>query len=110
MPVAVWAPLPENGEAAYWPTDAAARLRTLALMRMYPSQWRVLAVLGPLLALASSVRPGIPLQPVSLRRLRERPMAGPLFYECRRRVTYEDVAGAISRLPGMVASTAGRGE
>ena len=95
LPIEVLAPLPENGPVTYWRADIAARLQTLALMRMYPSQWRVLLVLGPLLAAAFAVRPGLPLQPVSLDRLRERPAAR-LFYERRREVRFGEVADAIS--------------
>jgi hypothetical protein len=67
-------------------------------MRMYPSQWRVLLLLGPLLAWAYAARSGVPLQPVSLDRLHERPTAAALFYERRRTVEFTAVAGAISRL------------
>jgi LmbE family N-acetylglucosaminyl deacetylase len=98
LPVAAWAPLPENGPVTYSPVSAAARIRCLSLMRMYPSQWRVLLLLGPLLAWAYAVRPGVPLQPVSLDRLKARPTAAPLFYEGRPQVEFAAVTAAISRL------------
>jgi LmbE family N-acetylglucosaminyl deacetylase len=98
LPVAVWAPLPENGPVTWSPTTRAMRLRTAALTRKYPSQWRVIVGLGPLLAAASAVRPGVPLQPVSLDRLKERPTTEPLFYERRGEVEFADVARAISQL------------
>jgi LmbE family N-acetylglucosaminyl deacetylase len=98
LPVGIWAPLPENGPVTYLPINAAARLRSLSLIRMYPSQWRVLLLLGPLLAWAYAVRPGVPLQPVSLERLKERRAAGPLFYERHGKIGFAEVASAISRL------------
>jgi LmbE family N-acetylglucosaminyl deacetylase len=96
--VAVLAPLVENGPVTHWPLGVAERIRMLALMGRYPSQWRVLLVLGPLLAAACALRPGLPLQPVSLDRLRGRPTAEPLFYERRREVDPADVSAAISKL------------
>jgi LmbE family N-acetylglucosaminyl deacetylase len=96
--VAVLAPLAENGTATPWPLSAAERIRMLSLMRMYPSQWRVLLGLGPLLAAACAVRPGLPVQPVAMKRLRERPTAAPMFYERRQKVDAAEVTGAIARL------------
>ena len=96
--VAVLAPLAENGPASYRPMSAAERVKVLALTRRYASQWRVLVVLGPLLAAACAVRPGLPMQPVSIDRLRERPSARPLFYERRHEVNATEVSGAIARL------------
>jgi hypothetical protein len=55
-------------------------------------------VLGPLLAPACAVRPGLPIQPVSIDRLRGRPTARPLFYERRGAIDAADVGEAISSL------------
>jgi LmbE family N-acetylglucosaminyl deacetylase len=96
--VAVLAPLAQNGPATAWPLSAAERIRTLALLRLYPSQWRVLLGLGPLLATACAIRPGLPIQSVSLGRLRERPTAAPMFYERRREVDPVEVTRATGRL------------
>jgi LmbE family N-acetylglucosaminyl deacetylase len=95
---AAFAPLAENGPATVWPASAADRFRIIRQMRMYPSQWRVLAVLGPLIAASLLVKRGLFLQPVSRARLGERPTARPLLYERRRGLGFEEVGAAIRGL------------
>jgi hypothetical protein len=97
LPVAVWAPLPENGPATYWPIAAAGRLRTLAnadvsvaVASAQPapplSRPRLCAAAGPAPATGLAARPG------------ERTTAGRLLYEGGREPQFAQVAAAIARL------------
>ena len=47
----------------------------------YPSQWRTIVGLGPVLLWHAILRTSFLAQPIALDRLGERPMPGPLFYE-----------------------------
>ncbi|WP_373988817.1 PIG-L deacetylase family protein [Duganella sp. BuS-21] len=96
----VLAPLAANGaverSAIGWP----ARLRHLALLGRYPSQWKTWLGLFPFV-LWHYLRHGCQqLQPVALARLDQRPHDGPLYYENRRFYTWDamqrDMAGWLA--------------
>lgn len=80
----VMTPLPANGPVSLSPIDWPARLRFLRYCLAYPSQRKVWAWLFPYV-LAHYLLHGVQaLQPVSPRRIGERPHAGPLYYEKRK--------------------------
>lgn len=97
----VLTPLPANGAVERTPIAWRARLRHLARLGRYPSQWKTWLGLFPFV-LWHYLRHGCQqLQPVSLARLAERPHAGPLYYEHRRFYTWDalqrDMAAWLAR-------------
>jgi GlcNAc-PI de-N-acetylase len=90
---ALFAPLPANGPVTPLPlTRRESRLRA-GLIRYFPSQWRSFAGLGPAILWHALASPVMKLQPMSMRRLRERPTAGRLLYEQRYAVRFDEFAG-----------------
>jgi LmbE family N-acetylglucosaminyl deacetylase len=92
--VALFAPLAENGPSTAEPIPGAARLRYLRLSLSYPSQWRTWAVLLPLLAHAYATNPTQQTQQLSMPRLLARPHEGPLLYESRGFMRYDEFRAA----------------
>jgi len=106
---ALFAPLPANGPVSSLPlTPRESRLRA-GLMRYFPSQWRSFAGLGPAILWHALASPVLRLQPMTLRRLWERPTAGRLLYEQRYAVSFAEFAGfaaAFLRGRGIAPGTA----
>jgi LmbE family N-acetylglucosaminyl deacetylase len=84
----VLAPLPDNGAARSWPIAWRERRTFLRLCLSYPSQGATWTGLFPFVLLHYLVRGVQTLQPVDPARLRERPHAGPLYYEKRQFFTW----------------------
>jgi N-acetylglucosamine malate deacetylase 1 len=90
---ALFAPLPANGPVSLLSlTPRESRLRA-GLIRYFPSQWRSFAGLGPAILWHAIASPVLRLQPMSRRRLWERPTAGRLLYEQRYAVSFAEFAG-----------------
>jgi LmbE family N-acetylglucosaminyl deacetylase len=92
----IFAPLAENGAVSAEPIPLAARLRYLSLNFSYPSQWKTWIVLFPLIVFSYWTKPIQEVQGVSILRLLARPHAGPLLYERRNRMTYEQFQTATN--------------
>jgi hypothetical protein len=92
----LFAPLPANGPVSRLElTRRESRLRA-SLIRFFPSQWRTFAGLGPAIFWHSLLRPDLKLQPMLLKRLWERPTAGPLLYEQRYSVSFAEFSACAT--------------
>lgn len=92
----LFAPLPANGPVSPLTlTRRESRLR-LRLIRYFPSQWRSFVGLGPVILWHALASPVLKLQPMTLRRLRERPTAGRLLYEQRSAVGFAEFSGCVT--------------
>ena len=92
----LFAPLPANGPVSPLSlTRRESRLR-LRLIRYFPSQWRSFVGLGPVILWHALVSPVLKLQPMTLRRLWERPTAGRLLYEQRSAVSFAEFGGCVT--------------
>ena len=92
----IFVPLAENGAVSAEPISVTARFRYLRLSLSYRSQWKIWIVLFPLLAFSYWTKPNQETQGVSVRRLLARPHAGPLLYERRTRMTYDQFRAAAN--------------
>jgi len=95
------APLGENGPRQRIGLSPAMWLRFMAAVRFYPSQRKTWFGLWPAMWW-SYLRRGYGFQRLDPERLSQRPHAGPLLYERRFKVAYEEVqalAGAITNRP-----------
>lgn len=93
----VLAPLPDNGPVERSRIGWGARLRHLAWLWCYPSQFKTWIGLFPFV-LWHYLRHGTQqLQAVGLARLAQRPHAGPLYYEKRRFFTWEAMQERTAR-------------
>jgi LmbE family N-acetylglucosaminyl deacetylase len=81
FPFRVFAPLAANGRVNRFRVGRIERLRALMLIRFFPSQVQAFMRLGPFMLLDALWQPGLPIQRVTLTRIRERPMPEPLRYE-----------------------------
>jgi hypothetical protein len=89
LPYALFAPLPENGVPTASALAPCDRWRYLRLTARYRSQAKTLLTLFPML-IAHDLTDGRRwTQPVAPLRLLERPHAGPLLYERRRRYSFD---------------------
>ena len=93
----VMSPIPANGVVEQVPIPWPNRLRFVRKCLGYPSQTRSWLGLFPFAASHYLLVGAECLQDVSAARLRERPHAGPLYYERRRFSTWAQVSGAIER-------------
>ena len=78
---ALFAPLAENGVVRVDSVDARLAFARAAMVLRYPSQWRSIIGLGPVLLWHAIIRTPFVAQPIALDRLGRRPMQGPLLYE-----------------------------
>jgi LmbE family N-acetylglucosaminyl deacetylase len=85
----VLAPLPQNGAPQAWTIPWRDRRIFLRHCLSYPSQRVTWTGLFPFVLLHYLVRGVQTLQPVAPARLRERPHAGPLYYEKRKFFSWE---------------------
>jgi LmbE family N-acetylglucosaminyl deacetylase len=92
-----FAPLPENGPVARRPLARDEALRWAAGVRHFPSQLTTWLGLWPAM-FVSVARYGWGVQRLSPERLRERPHAGPLYYERVYGVPYDEVRAAAEAL------------
>jgi hypothetical protein len=92
----IFAPLAENGAVSAEPMSLTSRFRYLRLNFYYPSQWKTWIVLFPLIAFSYWTKPNQETQHVSMQRLLARPHTGPLLYERRSRMTYEQFRAAAN--------------
>ena len=92
----IFAPLAEYGAVSAEPIPLAARLHYLRLNFSYPSQWKTWIALFPLIVFSYWTKPNQEVQRVSLLRLLHRPHGGPLLYERRNRMTYEQFQTAAN--------------
>jgi LmbE family N-acetylglucosaminyl deacetylase len=90
----LFAPLPANGRVTAIPLTRQEALLRASLMRWYPSQWRVLAGLGPALVWHGATATALKAQPLRLDRLYERPMPERLFYERGHRTRFDEFAAS----------------
>ena len=81
FPFRVFAPLSANGEVRRLQASRLARLRTVALIRFFPSQVEAFVRLGPFMLIDALWRSGVPVQQSSVARIRQRPTQEPLRYE-----------------------------
>jgi LmbE family N-acetylglucosaminyl deacetylase len=91
------APLTENGPVERRPLARGELLRWAAGVRHFPSQLSTWVGLWPAM-FASVARDGWGVQRLSPERLRERPHAGPLYYERVFGVPYEEVRAAAEAI------------
>jgi LmbE family N-acetylglucosaminyl deacetylase len=96
----VLAPIEENGPAVATRIPWRGRLRHLRACLSYPSQRTTWIGLFPFVLLHYLLRGVEQLQPVSLRRLDERPHAGALYYEKRNFFTWDQMTRAIGAWRG----------
>lgn len=101
----VLAPLGENGPAAAIRIPWACRLRHLRACLSYPSQRNTWIGLFPFVLLHYLLRGVEQLQPVSPRRLDERPHTGALYYEKRRFFTWPRMQEALAAWRATQAAT-----
>ena len=94
----VHSPLEANGTIEKLPIVWRDRIRFLYYCLLYPSQLKAFIGLYPFIFLHTVFYGVQYLQPVSVERIRQRPMAGVLYYEKRKFATYEAVAKALSIL------------
>ncbi len=87
FPFVLFAPLQENGAVSYYRVGFPDRIKRLLLSRFFPSQVRTFARFVPFLLIDAVMRPGVPTQRATTKRLTERPMMGRLRYE---RIGYLD--------------------
>jgi LmbE family N-acetylglucosaminyl deacetylase len=88
----VLAPLPQNGPVRRWTMSWGERIAFLRHCLSYPSQRVTWIGLFPFVLLHYLLRGVQTLQPVDPARLRERPHAGPLYYEKRGFFTWDEMA------------------
>jgi LmbE family N-acetylglucosaminyl deacetylase len=88
----VLAPLPQNGAVRRWRLSWRERIAFLGHCLSYPSQRVTWIGLFPFVMLHYLLRGVQTLQPVDPARLRERPHAGPLYYEKRRFFSWDEMA------------------
>jgi LmbE family N-acetylglucosaminyl deacetylase len=93
----VLAPLPQNGAPRSWIIPWRDRRIFLRLCLSYPSQRVTWIGLFPFVLLHYLVRGVQNLQPVDPARLRERPHAGPLYYEKRKFFSWEGMREQLRR-------------
>lgn len=81
LPFAVFAPLEANGPVLRYRAGRLRRLGVVRLIRFFPSQVQAFVRLGPFMLIDALRRSWLPIQRASVRRIRQRPMPGPLRYE-----------------------------
>ena len=91
----VLAPLPQNGPVSARKLPWGERLNYLRLCLSYPSQRNTWLGLFPCVLLHYLLHGVQTLQPVDPLRLRERPHAGPLYYEKRKFFTWDTMNEAL---------------
>lgn len=89
-------PLPENGTVDAVKVSWPSRLRFLRYCLAYPSQTISWIGLFPFVLLHYIFHGTQSLQAVSLERIRQRPHAGPLYYERRHFFTWEQMSNRLS--------------
>jgi LmbE family N-acetylglucosaminyl deacetylase len=92
------APLAANGPVERIPLRAAEWLRWSFGVRAFPSQLYAWSGIWPAMMWGLACR-GFGWQALSAERVRQRPHAGPLFYERMFKVPYEEVRAALDALP-----------
>lgn len=95
--IAFKAPLTANGPVERHRIPVSARVRYLLSLRHYPSQLRVMAQLAPRFLWDFIVDGCQKLQPVSERRVKERPNEGTMLYEQWGLYTYDRFRQAATR-------------
>ena len=88
----MFAPLSANGPVSPVALTRHESWIRASLIRFYPSQWRALAGLGPVVLWHALTSPVLKLQSMLVRRLWERPTAGRLLYEQRYAVSFAEFA------------------
>ena len=92
----VSSPLPANGPLVSLPLSPSERWLPVKLIRFYRSQWRSFAGLAPAMLWHALSCRTIDMQPVTRRRLAERPTPRPLLYEVRNGVSCDDFLAAAA--------------
>jgi LmbE family N-acetylglucosaminyl deacetylase len=93
----MFAPLAGNGPVLDLPAARESALQRARMIRFYPSQWRAFAGLGPAILWHTLIGTPSKVQKVQVRRILERPTAGPLLYESRNHVSFAELAGHANR-------------
>lgn len=99
----VMRPLTKNGDIHRFPVDIVNRLRYIWLCMGYPSQWKTWLALMPFVAFKLLFGPGYALQVASISRLDERPHMGPLLYERRSSLTWEQFDSCMRDFRALMA-------
>jgi LmbE family N-acetylglucosaminyl deacetylase len=95
-PYSVIDPIAANGVPDVIMMTTAERRAMARSITAYPSQWKSWVGLGPPLLTRLAFSSAFPIQPVSAKRLAERPHAHSLLYEMRTKLPFAKVSSAIS--------------
>ncbi|EYD78403.1 GlcNAc-PI de-N-acetylase family [Rubellimicrobium mesophilum DSM 19309] len=101
----LFAPLTANGPVARLSLTRRESWLRAALVRFFPSQWRSLTALGPLVLWRALTDPTLKLQPMVPGRLWERPTPGRLLYEKLYAVSFAEVSACIGAFLGELGIT-----
>jgi LmbE family N-acetylglucosaminyl deacetylase len=91
-------PLPANGPVDQARFTLSAAVRYIGWCLSYRTQWRTWMGLLPFVVWRLLLGRSMPLQPCRMERLEERPHPGPLYYERRFGIPFQDVAAATAEL------------
>ncbi len=100
----VMSPLAANGTTRLKTISLSSRLRYVRHCLAYPTQWKTWLGLFPFVFIHYIFRGVQAVQPVSWGRVRERPHAGPLLYERRNVLCFDEFSTAVSALVGQNAN------
>ena len=95
-PYSLLDPMAANGVPEAFKMTGAERRAMAKSVTSYPSQWKSWVGLGPPLLTRLALSSSFPVQPVSAKRLAERPHERPLRYEMRAKLPFAAVSTAIS--------------
>ena len=91
-------PLKENGPVIKRKILLKDRIRYLALCLSYRSQWKTWIGLFPFVAIHYMFRGNQQLQEVAIKRVGKRPHDGPLYFEQRQFLTWEEYKQAVRKI------------
>ncbi len=94
----VMSPLAANGTPRLLAISPANRMRYVRHCLGYPTQWKTWVGLFPFVFIQYVIRGVQAVQPVSFRRVRERPHEGALLYERRNALRFDEFMAAVSTL------------
>lgn len=94
----VMSPLAANGSPRLLAISPINRMRYVRHCLGYPTQWKTWVGLFPFVFIQYVIRGVQAVQPVSLRRVRERPHEGALLYERRNALRFDEFMIAVSAL------------
>lgn len=100
----VLSPLPENGPGRALPVSMGERFRCIARCLHYRSQWKSFAGLLPFYALSMLRRQPFVLQQVDVTRTMQRPHPGPLLYERRNDLSWEEFATCTAAVRALLVT------